>query len=144
MRVKNRHIRAFIVACILFLIGGTAYVCIELLYRGRSHISMFLLGGLCFNVVGYMNENFDWCVLSQSVIGSLCITLLEFISGYILNVKLRLNIWDYSNMPYNIHGQVCLLFSLYWFFLSVPCIFLNDLLLVKFGIRNKMPRYRYL
>ena len=32
----------------LFYAGGVLYVLIELAWRGRSHWTMFVLGGLCF------------------------------------------------------------------------------------------------
>ena len=40
----------------LFLLGGTGYVLMELLYRGRSHYSMFLAGGVCFLLLGKLEE----------------------------------------------------------------------------------------
>ena len=33
---------------VLAVIGGAIYVGIEMLWRGHSHPSMFILGGLCF------------------------------------------------------------------------------------------------
>ena len=38
----------------LFGLGGSAYVGLELMYRGRSHISMFGAGGLCFLLLGQL------------------------------------------------------------------------------------------
>ena len=40
---------------ILFLIGGGIYLAIELWWRGYSHPSMFVLGGICFVFVGLIN-----------------------------------------------------------------------------------------
>ena len=54
------------------------------------------------------------------------ITLIEFISGFILNIIMQLHIWDYSNMPLNILGQVCLPFMLLWFILSLVAIVADD------------------
>ena len=64
----------------------------------------------------------------QCIIGAIVITLGEFIFGYILNIKLGLNIWDYSDMPMNIMGQICLPFTLAWCALSGVCIVLDDYL----------------
>ena len=41
---------------ILFYLGGSAYMGLELLWRGRSHGSMFLAGGLCFLLIGHLGE----------------------------------------------------------------------------------------
>lgn len=48
--------------------------------------------------------------------------------GLILNVWLGLGMWDYSNMPGNILGQICPQFMVLWFFLSAIGIFLDDLI----------------
>ena len=43
----------------LFCFGGCAYTITELLFRGNSHWTMFILGGICFLLVGVINEKFD-------------------------------------------------------------------------------------
>lgn len=113
---------------ILFLIGGFIYVAIELGFRGHSHWTMFLLGGLCFILIGGLNNYIPWemSIIKQGIIGALIITSLEFIFGLVLNLYLNLGIWDYSNMPFNILGQICLPFSIAWFFLSLVAIFIDD------------------
>lgn len=89
---------------ILAIIGGITYVIIELIWRGHSHISMFILGGICFVVIGLINEVFPWDfgLLWQSLIGSVIITACEFITGVIVNIWLGLGVWDYSTLPFNI------------------------------------------
>ena len=64
----------------------------------------------------------------QMLIGSGIVTALEFMSGYILNIKLGWHIWDYSNVPFNIMGQVCLPFTIAWFFISLIAIVTDDYL----------------
>ena len=115
---------------ILIMIGGFSYVMIELLYRGYSHWTMFLVGGLAFFLIGCINEYIEWHMplYQQMFIGMLIITALEFITGYIVNVKLGWNVWDYSNLPLNIMGQICIPFCLIWYFLSVVGIVLDDFL----------------
>lgn len=120
------------------------YIVIELLYRGHTHYSMFLLGGICFVVVGCLNEVIreDMSLLLQGIIGAIVITALEFVTGYIVNIKLHLSVWDYSNVPLNVLGQICPQFSLAWVGLAILCVILNDALLVKFGVRKCMPKYK--
>ena len=127
---------------ILFLVGGSVYVMIELLWRGRSYPSMFVLGGICFYLIGLINEKYPWDMplISQMFISSIIVTTFEFIFGVILNIILKLGIWDYSQMPYNLCGQVCLLFSILWFLLSAVAIVVDDFIRWKwFG--EKKPKY---
>ena len=113
---------------ILFGLGGIFYVIIELLRRGNSHWSMFVLGGLCFLIIGLINEQSRGKIplILQMSISAVIITALEFVTGYIVNIKLDMNVWNYSDLPYNIMGQVCLLYTILWFFLSLLCIIADD------------------
>ena len=117
---------------ILFFIYGFMYYIIEVLYRGYSHWSMFFLGGLCGVIIGLLNEkNKTISVLKQGIYGALIVTILEFIIGYIVNILLGWNIWDYSNVPFNFLGQICLPFTIIWFILSIVCVYLDDFLREK-------------
>lgn len=111
---------------ILFGFGGMAYLLIELIWRGWSHWSMFILGGLCFVSIGIVNTKKKLPILLQMLIGATVITVLEFIVGYIVNIKLGLGVWNYCDLPYNIMGQVCLPYTLLWFALSLVCIIADD------------------
>lgn len=127
----------------LFCIGAGLYVFIELIYRGYSHWTMGILGGISFVSIGLINEVLSWDMplAIQALIGSIIITLYEFITGVILNIWLGLNVWDYSNLPLNILGQICLPFSIIWYFLSIVGICLDDFLRWKFFGEEK-PKYR--
>lgn len=104
------------------------YIITELLWRGSSHWSMFFLGGACFLSVGVVNEKNRGQIplIPQMIISAVLITVLEFAVGYVLNIRLGLNVWNYEDMPYNIMGQVCLLYTVLWFFLSLVCIIADD------------------
>lgn len=123
---------------IIFVIFGFLYICLELLYRGRTHISMFFVGGLCGILIGLINDNTpDISLFYQCILGTIIVTLIEFISGCYLNIYLGLGVWDYSYVPFNLLGQVCLPFSIIWMFLSIPVIYLDDYLknkLLKEGV----------
>ncbi len=118
----------------LFFVGGTLYYFIEILFRGFSHPSMFICGGICFLLVGLINEfkSFKISLLWQMFLSSLIITTIEFITGLIVNIWLGLNVWDYSSRPFNVLGQICLLYTILWFFLSFAAIMLDDYLRYKF------------
>ena len=113
---------------ILFGIGGFLYYMIEILWRGYSHWTMFILGGLCFVLVGFINEVFQFQLVKQMFLSSVIITVLEFICGCIVNLWLHWNIWDYSELPFNIFGQICLPYSILWFFLPLLAIIIDDYL----------------
>lgn len=114
---------------ILFLIGGRLYTWIEILWRGYTHWSMFVLGGLCFVIMGLLNEyKFKWneSLAVQSVVSACIITLFEFITGCVVNLYMGLNVWDYSNLPFNLLGQICLYYFLLWIPLSIVGIIADD------------------
>lgn len=124
-----RH-NVFLKYLLLFFLGGFMYGAVEIICRGFSHISMFVAGGLCFIGIGSINEILprDTSLILQMFLGSMIVTSIEFVIGLIVNVWLRLGVWDYSMLRYNIMGQVSFLFSIYWFFLSLPAIWLDDIL----------------
>lgn len=128
---------------ILFMIGGMAYFFLEVLVRGYSHYTMFLCGGACFLCCGLLNENvkMKMSFISQMVVSAGIITVLEFITGLIVNVWLKMDIWDYSNLPYNFMGQICLLYSVLWFFVSSVAIVMDDFLRYKLFHEEK-PHYK--
>ena len=116
---KNFVLKEFII----FIIFGLMYVTIELLYRGHTHYSMFIVGGVCGVLIGLINDNTpDMPLLPQCVLGAVIITVIELLTGLFLNVYLGLNIWDYSNQPFNFMGQICPQFCIIWCVLSILVI----------------------
>ncbi len=104
----------------IFCIGGGLYNVIECLWRGYSHWSMFVVGGTCFHVIGAIGARwYRRGKLATAMACSAAITAVEYLSGCVLNRRLKLNVWDYSKMPFNIGGQVCLLYSVLWGGLSL-------------------------
>ena len=110
-------------------LGGLLYVLVELIWRGYSHWTMVLLGGVCFVLVGILDEiQHKPPIILQMLQSAVIITVLEFITGCIVNLWLGWNVWDYSNLPFNILGQVCLYFFFAWFFLAYLVIKTENLL----------------
>lgn len=100
---------------ILFNFSGICYFFIEMMWRGYSHVTMFFVGGTCFLILSKIFKRMqDYHIVERCIIGALVITIIEFISGCIFNLWLKMKVWDYSNMPFNILGQVCLLYSILW------------------------------
>ena len=107
----------------IFSLGAILYVLIELLWRGKSHLSMALAGGtsllLLFGLRGLP-------LILFCLFGSVLITAVEFLTGSVVNLWLRLDVWDYSGRKHNLYGQVCLRYTGYWALLCVPAYFLLD------------------
>ena len=133
---KNFILKEFII----FIIFGLMYVTIELLYRGHTHYSMFIVGGICGVLIGLINDNTpDMPLLPQCVLGAVIITVIELLTGLFLNVYLGLNVWDYSNQPFNFMGQICPQFCIIWCILSILVIHIDDWLkekVLKRRLRN--------
>ena len=105
---------------ILFFVGAIGYMAIELLWRGRTHWSMSLAGGLSFMGMGEISRRFKKrCLFTKALISAALITFIELIFGILFNILLKKNVWDYSNMPLNFKGQICLVYSIFWIFLSL-------------------------
>ena len=128
---------------ILGIIGGAVYVLLEMLWRGFSHWTMFLLGAVCFILIGLVNEVFEWDtpLILQMFCGCASITALEFITGCIVNLWLGWDVWDYSQYKFNVLGQISLRSSVGWYFLSLVGIVLDDYIRYWFFGEEK-PRYK--
>ncbi len=113
----------FLRAVFYFLLGGIGYVVIEFLWRGRSHISMFLAGGTCFLLLGKLRR---LPLLLRGILGAGIITTVELLAGLLFNRDYR--VWDYRHLPYNFRGQICLPFSLLWVPLSLGAMVLYGFL----------------
>ncbi|MBQ9977902.1 MAG: hypothetical protein IJP21_04860 [Clostridia bacterium] len=121
---------------ILFGIGAFSYGLIEILWRGHTHWSMLIAGGIClvlFSGIGKTMKKSP--LLYRCMLGGIAVTAVEFVFGVIFNLILRKNIWDYSKIPFNLGGQVCLLYTVLWSFLSIVAIPLS----VKLDNKIKNP-----
>ena len=128
---------------LLGIIGSIIYMSREILWRGYTHWTMGVLGGICFIRLGLINEILSWetPLALQMLIGSTIITILEFITGCIVNLWLGWNVWDYSELPYNLLGQISLFSSIGWIGLSLVGIILDDFIRWKWFNEEK-PRYK--
>lgn len=127
---------------VLLCVGGVLYACCELIFRGYTFKTMAFVGGVCFVLCGLVNEFIDWKtpLPLQMLICAVIVTTVEFVAGVILNIGLGLNMWDYSNLKFNIMGQICPQFFAVWFLLALPAITLDDWLRWRiFG--EEKPKY---
>ena len=111
------------------VVGGITYMGIETLWRGYTHWSMGVLGGLCFVLIGLLDEWQEhpplWLQMLQ---GAVIVTVLELLVGLVVNRWLGWGVWDYSDMPLNLWGQVCPQFMVAWFFLSAAAVKMENML----------------
>ena len=128
---------------VLFVIGGLVYCGIELMWRNRTDISSFLMGGTAILIVGGLNEGYDWDmpVWYQMLLSSLFITAMEYVVG--INFNADYHIWDYRELWLNVDGQICFGYSLLWGLLGLVGILLDDFIRwVFFG--EEKPKYKWI
>lgn len=130
---------------VLLAIFGTIYVFIEIMWRGYSHWTMWFVGGLVGVFSSYINKRTEWQVpfWRQVIRVDLFVLSCEFVFGFILNILLGLNVWDYSDMPFNIMGQVCLPFAIIWLPLCAIAIVLDDYI-EYWSFGGEKPHYKFL
>ena len=98
---------------ILFAVGGMGYVLLEFLWRGWSHISMFAAGGVCFLLLGRLEETEPKLPAAvRPLAGAAIITMVELAAGLAVNRDYA--VWDYRDRPGNFCGQICPLYSFLW------------------------------
>jgi len=128
------------------IVGGALYYLIEILYRGYSHWSMFLLGGIAFLFCGIQGRAVKWRdpLIKQLIKCGLFITAAEFITGIIVNRWMGLNVWNYSGLPFNVMGQICPHFTLAFMGLCIIGIPLSGYLMywLTGELRPKMHLFR--
>ena len=119
----KRAILRIIQLLIIFILCGTIYSIMEILFKGSergTHWSMFILSGLAGVVfIDGLNNVFSYemDLILQATICSIMITIWEYFTGNIFNLDYQ--IWDYRNIPFNLDGQICLPFAILWFTLSI-------------------------
>jgi len=113
--------------CLLFALGGCAYMGLELLWRGWRHGSMFLAGGLCFLLLGQLNRMQPRLpLLLRALAGAGIITMVEYAAGLLINRDYA--VWDYRALPLNYHGQICFSFCLLWIPVALGAMTVYDIL----------------
>lgn len=119
---------------ILFLFGGAIYSMIEVIFRGYTHWSMTLTGGLCLLILyRRFTARPHEPLLMKCLFGAIVITTLEFMAGCIVNLWLGWDVWDYSGLMFNLFGQICLPFSVIWFFITIPAAALSEFFSRRFA-----------
>ena len=111
----------------VFALGSILYGLTEILWRGWTHWTMLLCGGICFTLM-YLVSGSVLSLVKKWLLSTCIITTVEFVAGCIVNLRLHWQVWDYSSLPFNLLGQICPRFILMWFALSIPGVALCTLL----------------
>ena len=104
------------------IIGWCVEVAYAAVHRGEFVNRGFLNGPWCpIYGCGMCLVIFFLYPLKDNIIilflGSMLLTsILEFLTGYFLEKVFHSKWWDYTDMPFNVKGYICLQFSLIWGF----------------------------
>ena len=115
----------------VFFIGCFAGVVLETIYcliqRGHYESRVGLIygpfnlvygiGALCLSGALYQfrNRGRAFSFVGGFVVGS----VVEYACSWFQEVCFGSTSWDYSNMPYNLNGRICLLYSIFWGILGI-------------------------
>lgn len=130
---------------ILFIVGFCLYITIEVLFRGFSYPLMGICAGLLVVILDKINNHISWDmdILAQSSIGMLLVTFMEYIIGSLfLKTDLLPVMWDYSNLPLNYKGIICVPFSIAWIGLSFIGILVADSINYYVFAESPCPYYK--
>ncbi len=110
-----------------FLIGGAGYGLLEVLWRGQTHPSMALTGGVCFVMICLLNQKLSHMpLLFRGALCAVFVTATELLVGILVNRILELHVWDYSGARFHLFGQICLEYTCCWFLLCTALSFVTS------------------
>lgn len=128
--------KQFVKTVILFICGFCMYISIEVCFRsilncggnGYSNPICGIIGAICFLLFDKINDCISWHMdlILQGVIGSFVVTTLELIVGLLDKWLLHYGMWDYSAMPLNFMGVICIPFSIVWIGMAIVAILVAD------------------
>ena len=144
MTKKNKR---FLECLLVFLSVGAFYYLLECIYKsacqsGSPHWTMLVLAGFVGLLAMLLNDKFtyDMDFGLQVLVCAIVTTVFEYIVGIIFNADY--SIWDYRELPLNLHGQICLQFSCLWAFLFTMLIPILDYVEWKvFGYKPDVKPY---
>lgn len=78
---------------------------------------LYGIGAVALSVSLYKYRNF---ARTRSFLGGFLVgSLVEYVCSWIQEAAFGSRSWDYSDMPFNLNGRICLLYSVFWGFLGV-------------------------
>lgn len=116
-----------------FLMGYFLYSFVEVAGRGHTHWTMAVTGGIALTILYIINSFRTMSLIKSCIIGAAAITCIEFTVGVFDNLIMGWHVWDYSDRPFNLLGQICPLFSALWFLLCIPAFYLCRMIRRRIG-----------
>ena len=102
-------------------IGSVGYSAIEVLWRGFTHWTMALAGGVGFLLLYLADLRMAGrSLVEKCAAGCALLTSVEFVFGVVVNKLCGLRVWDYSRRKGNLLGQIWPFYCLLWFLLCIP------------------------
>lgn len=127
----------------IFFIGGLIYTSIEIIYRGYSHLSMFILAGIVSVLIALMNDvvyGFETDYIIQVITAAIIATIGEGVTGIFVNIVLHLNVWDYSHLNGTFFfGQCNIYYCIAWIIICAIGIPILDI--VEYEMFNGQKPY---
>lgn len=120
----------------VYTIGALGYGLIEIIFSGGTHWTMLIAGGVCFTFIYLISTKSREPLIKKWIMGAAVITTVEFLAGAVVNIILGWRVWDYSHHAFNHMGQICLLFSFFWFLICIPAMAFSNTLKAKYFSRN--------
>ena len=100
---------------LMLLFGALGYGLLEIFWRGYTHWSMLAAGGICLLAIDCIDRNVGGISdRAKAFCAALLITAVELLLGLVFNILLERRVWDYTAVPFNFYGQICLPFFLVW------------------------------
>lgn len=132
--MKREQMGKWVLSLLLWMWVGGLYFFMEVAWKtlnGRPetiHWTMFALAIILAVPLERFGAELPWDMplWIQTAICATAITAVEFVAGLVFNIWLGLGIWDYSHLPWNILGQICLPFYFVWIAASVAGIVMLD------------------
>ncbi|MBC8535887.1 putative ABC transporter permease [Feifania hominis] len=125
----------------VFGLGAVVYSLMEIGWRGFTHWTMTLTGGLCTLLMYRFNVAFRKIKMwKKCLAGCAIVTSIEFTVGVLVNRLAHWHVWDYSRERGNLMGQVCVKYSFFWFLLAGPMVVITNILRKK--VFHSRPRLK--
>ena len=148
----HKHLTLFILLGIFYMATEVTYTAItawEFRLVGQTSLWMFVVGGFLGVLLGMFSKGSlildkKSTYVMRIFAGALAVTLMELLSGCVLNLWLGFNLWDYSKQPLNFLGQISLYHSMLWL-LFTPFVFWLDAVIRHYvhKERRPLPLYMY-
>ncbi|MCX7678842.1 MAG: hypothetical protein N2316_06450 [Spirochaetes bacterium] len=103
---------------------------IEVVYRSWSQrrfvnagflfgpfVPLYGMGALLVCTLGFVMKGYHPFFFIMAI--AIVLSMLEYFIGFFSEKTLGLKLWDYSNNRFNLHGRICLTFSIVWTLLAV-------------------------